>query len=71
MMEEGAPVQAVWSYIRSFENPQKYKHFVKRCNMTGDGGIGSIMEVTVVSGNHLLRAVLKKNSLLAAYSIMR
>ncbi|EEF45798.1 abscisic acid receptor PYL2 [Ricinus communis] len=45
-----APSQVVWPFVRSFENPQKYKHFIKSCNMRGDGGIGSIREVTVVSG---------------------
>ncbi|QHN88742.1 hypothetical protein HN51_017409 [Arachis hypogaea] len=45
-----APANAVWPFVRSFENPQKYKHFIKGCNMRGDGGVGSIREVTVVSG---------------------
>ncbi|TYJ24663.1 hypothetical protein E1A91_A08G276500v1 [Gossypium mustelinum] len=46
-----APVRAVWPFIRSFEAPQKYKHFIKSCNMSsGDGGVGSVREVTVVSG---------------------
>ncbi|KAE8681674.1 Abscisic acid receptor PYL3 [Hibiscus syriacus] len=46
-----APAHAVWSLVRSFENPKKYKHFVKSCNMTaGAGGVGSIREITVVSG---------------------
>ncbi|KAH7572463.1 hypothetical protein ACOSP7_015631 [Xanthoceras sorbifolium] len=45
-----APAQVVWPLIRSFDNPQKYKHFIKGCNMSGDGGVGSIREVTVVSG---------------------
>ncbi|XP_065850474.1 abscisic acid receptor PYL2 [Euphorbia lathyris] len=45
-----APAEVVWPFVRSFENPQKYKHFIKGCNMQGDGGIGSIREVTVVSG---------------------
>ena len=46
-----APAHTVWPLVRSFENPQKYKHFVKSCNMrSGDGGVGSIREVTVVSG---------------------
>ncbi|KAG6608383.1 abscisic acid receptor PYL2 [Cucurbita pepo subsp. pepo] len=46
-----APLHAVWPFVRSFDNPQKYKHFVKSCNMSaGDGGVGSIREVTVVSG---------------------
>ncbi|XP_022140256.1 abscisic acid receptor PYL2 isoform X2 [Momordica charantia] len=45
-----APLDAVWPFVRSFDNPHKYKHFIKSCNMTGDGGVGSIREVTVVSG---------------------
>ncbi|KAE8687821.1 Abscisic acid receptor PYL3 [Hibiscus syriacus] len=45
-----APVQTVWPFIRSFEKPHKYKHFIKSCNMSGDGGVGSIREVTIVSG---------------------
>jgi len=46
-----APAHTVWPLVRSFENPQKYKHFIKSCNMrSGDGGVGSIREVTVVSG---------------------
>ncbi|XP_028793530.1 abscisic acid receptor PYL2-like [Neltuma alba] len=44
------PACRVWPLVRSFENPQKYKHFIKSCNMQGDGGVGSIREVTVVSG---------------------
>ncbi|KAL2525615.1 Abscisic acid receptor PYL2 [Abeliophyllum distichum] len=43
--------QAVWPLVRRFDYPQKYKHFIKSCNMVaGDGGVGSIREVTVVSG---------------------
>ncbi|KAK2968001.1 hypothetical protein RJ640_009210 [Escallonia rubra] len=45
-----APANDVWPLVRRFDNPQKYKHFIKSCNMTGDGGVGSIREVTVVSG---------------------
>lgn len=45
-----APAHVVWPFVRSFGNPQKYKHFIKSCNMSGDGGVGSIREVTVVSG---------------------
>ncbi|KHN29726.1 Abscisic acid receptor PYL2 [Glycine soja] len=38
-----APAHTVWPLVRSFENPQKYKHFVKSCNMrSGDGGGGGI-----------------------------
>lgn len=28
----------------------RYKHFIKSCSMRGDGGVGSIRDVTVVSG---------------------
>ncbi|GMH11837.1 hypothetical protein Nepgr_013678 [Nepenthes gracilis] len=45
-----APADAVWPFVRRFDNPQKYKHFIKSCKMTGDGGVGSIRDVTVVSG---------------------
>ncbi|KAK7412453.1 hypothetical protein VNO78_03915 [Psophocarpus tetragonolobus] len=46
-----APLPLVWSLIRRFEHPQGYKLFVKKCNMvTGDGGIGSVREVKVMSG---------------------
>ncbi|XP_061374734.1 abscisic acid receptor PYL2 [Gastrolobium bilobum] len=45
-----APASTVWPFVRSFENPHKYKHFIKGCNMRGDGGVGSIREVSVVSG---------------------
>ncbi|XP_010267004.1 PREDICTED: abscisic acid receptor PYL2-like [Nelumbo nucifera] len=46
-----APLGIVWPLVRSFSNPQRYKHFVKSCKMSsGDGGVGSIREVTVISG---------------------
>ncbi|XP_043705208.1 abscisic acid receptor PYL2-like [Telopea speciosissima] len=46
-----APLTMVWPLVRKFENPQKYKHFIKSCNMKkGDGSVGSIREVTVISG---------------------
>nr|GEZ16623.1 hypothetical protein [Tanacetum cinerariifolium] len=45
-----APTQIVWPIVRSFDNPQRYKHFIKGCNMFGDGGVGSMREVTVISG---------------------
>ncbi|KAL2236021.1 abscisic acid receptor PYL2-like [Sesamum indicum] len=45
-----APAAAVWPLVRRFDNPQRYKHFIKSCRLTGDGGVGSIREVTVVSG---------------------
>ncbi|KAF5731784.1 abscisic acid receptor PYL9-like [Tripterygium wilfordii] len=45
-----APVHLVWSLVRRFDQPQKYKPFVSRCVMKGDLGIGSVREVNVKSG---------------------
>ena len=45
-----APVHLVWSLVRRFDQPQKYKPFVSRCTMKGDLGIGSVREVNVKSG---------------------
>lgn len=46
-----APLSAVWPIVRCFHNPQRYKHFIKSCCMThGDGSVGSVREVTVISG---------------------
>ncbi|KAL3498604.1 hypothetical protein ACH5RR_041336 [Cinchona calisaya] len=47
-----APANAVWPIVRRFDNPQKYKHFIKSSRMmAGDGvTVGSIREVTVISG---------------------
>ncbi|KAF8409056.1 hypothetical protein HHK36_005128 [Tetracentron sinense] len=46
-----APLPLVWSLVRRFDNPQAYKRFVKSCSIcAGDGGIGSVREVHVVSG---------------------
>ncbi|PKI31798.1 hypothetical protein CRG98_047801 [Punica granatum] len=46
-----APVSIVWSVVRRFDNPQAYKHFLKSCHVIdGDGLVGSLREVHVVSG---------------------
>ncbi|KAK1420231.1 hypothetical protein QVD17_21658 [Tagetes erecta] len=45
-----APVDIVWSLVRRFDEPQKYKPFVSRCIMHGDVNIGSVREVNVKSG---------------------
>ncbi|KAK1392254.1 Abscisic acid receptor PYL8 [Heracleum sosnowskyi] len=45
-----APVHLVWSLVRRFDQPQKYKPFVSRCIVQGDLGIGSLREVNVKSG---------------------
>ncbi|KAH9736738.1 hypothetical protein WN944_004286 [Citrus x changshan-huyou] len=46
-----APVSTVWSVVRRFDNPQAYKHFVKSCHViNGDGDVGTLREVHVISG---------------------
>ena len=40
----------VWSLVRRFDQPQRYKPFVSRCVVSGDLGIGSVREVNVKSG---------------------
>ncbi|XP_062155820.1 abscisic acid receptor PYL4-like [Alnus glutinosa] len=46
-----APVSTVWSVVRRFDNPQAYKHFLKSCQVIdGDGNVGTLREVHVVSG---------------------
>ncbi|GMY23853.1 abscisic acid receptor PYL9-like [Fagus crenata] len=45
-----APAHLVWSLVRRFDQPQRYKPFVSRCVVSGDLGIGSVREVNVKSG---------------------
>ncbi|KAK4436479.1 Abscisic acid receptor PYL4 [Sesamum alatum] len=46
-----APVDTVWSVVRRFDMPQAYKHFLKSCHViVGDGDVGTLREVRVVSG---------------------
>ncbi|PIN26523.1 hypothetical protein CDL12_00726 [Handroanthus impetiginosus] len=45
-----APIDIVWSLVRRFDQPQKYKPFVSRCTVHGDLKIGSVREVNVKSG---------------------
>ncbi|XP_062095909.1 abscisic acid receptor PYL11-like [Humulus lupulus] len=46
-----APMSLVWSLVRRFAYPQVYKQFVKSCSMrSGTGGIGSVREVTIITG---------------------
>ncbi|XP_071716968.1 abscisic acid receptor PYL9-like [Rutidosis leptorrhynchoides] len=45
-----APVDIVWSLVRRFDQPQKYKPFISRCTMRGGLNIGSVREVNVKSG---------------------
>ncbi|CAA0392929.1 unnamed protein product [Arabidopsis thaliana] len=45
-----APVHLVWSLVRRFDQPQKYKPFISRCTVNGDPEIGCLREVNVKSG---------------------
>ncbi|KAF5442238.1 hypothetical protein F2P56_034922 [Juglans regia] len=45
-----APVHLVWSLVRRFDQPQKYKPFISRCIVKGNLEIGSLREVDVKSG---------------------
>ncbi|KAL2928268.1 Abscisic acid receptor PYL9 [Bienertia sinuspersici] len=45
-----APVDLVWSLVRRFDQPQKYKPFVSRCTASGELKIGSLRKVNVRSG---------------------
>lgn len=46
-----APLPTVWSFVRRFDHPQAYKHFVKSCHvLAGDGDVGALREIRVVSG---------------------
>ncbi|XP_022873689.1 abscisic acid receptor PYL4-like [Olea europaea var. sylvestris] len=46
-----APVDTVWSFVRRFDNPQSYKHFVKSCRVVlGNGDVGTLREIHVISG---------------------
>nr|XP_009595006.3 abscisic acid receptor PYL11-like [Nicotiana tomentosiformis] len=46
-----APLPLVWSLVKKFDKPQCYKNFISSCTLlSGDGGVGSIREVTLVSG---------------------
>ncbi|KAG6605773.1 abscisic acid receptor PYL8-like [Cucurbita pepo subsp. pepo] len=45
-----APVHLVWSLVRRFDQPQRYKPFVRRCVVKGNLEIGTLREVDVKSG---------------------
>lgn len=48
-MEEWFPWQ-VWSFVRRFDQPQRYKPFVSRCIMQGDFAVGCLREVNIKTG---------------------
>ncbi|CAH8381064.1 unnamed protein product [Eruca vesicaria subsp. sativa] len=45
-----APVHIVWSLVRRFDEPQKYKPFISSCVVKGNMEIGTVREVDVRSG---------------------
>lgn len=46
-----APLDAVWPVVRRFDKPHEYKRFLKSCDVIlGDGDVGTLREVRVVSG---------------------
>ncbi|KAJ7517211.1 hypothetical protein O6H91_21G014800 [Diphasiastrum complanatum] len=45
-----APVHLVWSLVRRFDQPQNYKRFIQSCKVEGDGTVGTIRDVNVISG---------------------
>ncbi|CAN0891809.1 Abscisic acid receptor PYL8 [Linum grandiflorum] len=46
-----APIHLVWSLVRRFDEPQKYKPFISRCVAApGNLEIGSLREIDVKSG---------------------
>lgn len=45
-----APTDIVWSLVRSFDQPQKYKPFISECTSRGDFEVGTVREVNVRSG---------------------
>ncbi|KAL0903962.1 hypothetical protein M5K25_026027 [Dendrobium thyrsiflorum] len=45
-----APIHLVWSLVRRFDQPEKYKPFVSGCVVQGDMEIGSVRQVNVKTG---------------------
>ncbi|KAG2592659.1 abscisic acid receptor PYL11-like [Panicum virgatum] len=47
-----ASVDAVWSLVRRFDDPQGYKGYIASCDIVeGDGAtVGSVRELTLISG---------------------
>ena len=46
----GMALLQVWSLVRRFDQPQRYKPFVSRCVLKGNLEIGTLREVDVKSG---------------------
>ncbi|TYK05963.1 abscisic acid receptor PYL8-like [Cucumis melo var. makuwa] len=49
-MNVGVWFLQVWSLVRRFDQPQRYKPFVSRCVLKGNLEIGTLREVDVKSG---------------------
>ncbi|XP_074279957.1 abscisic acid receptor PYL8-like [Silene latifolia] len=45
-----ASTDIVWSLVRRFDQPQRYKPFISECNLRGDFKVGTVREVNVRSG---------------------
>ncbi|KAJ4802788.1 Abscisic acid receptor PYR1 [Rhynchospora pubera] len=47
-----SPSSFVWSFVRRFDCPQIYKHFIRNCSIKGGGGVqvGCLRELSVISG---------------------
>uniref|UniRef100_A0A1J3K213 Abscisic acid receptor PYL10 n=1 Tax=Noccaea caerulescens TaxID=107243 RepID=A0A1J3K213_NOCCA len=45
-----SPLHLVWSLVRRFDEPQKYKPFISNCVVKGKLEIGTVREVAVKSG---------------------
>lgn len=47
-----APPEIVWSFVRRFDKPQTYKHFIKSCVVKDDFrmAVGATRDVNVISG---------------------
>ncbi|CAI8601118.1 unnamed protein product [Vicia faba] len=51
VQETTASIAAVWSVVRRFDKPQAYKNFIKSCSLiNGDGDVGTLREVNLISG---------------------
>lgn len=46
-----APLKDIWSIVSSFDRPQVYKKFIQSCSIIkGDGKVGTVREVRLISG---------------------
>ncbi|KAI4324503.1 hypothetical protein MLD38_029987 [Melastoma candidum] len=50
-----SPLPVVWSFVRRFDDPTTYKHFVRSCHVisscpAGPNSVGSLRRIEVVSG---------------------